>query len=40
MIRIIAGVVIFIYWLGSLAKQTPEEYEEIRRSVEEEEKWN
>lgn len=40
MIKLFAGAAIFIYWLVCIVKQTPEEYEEIRWSVEEEtEKW-
>lgn len=39
MIRLIAGAAALIYWIVCLANQTPEEYEEIRWAVEEEEKW-
>ena len=31
---LVIGAVIFVWWLYCLVKQTPEEYEEIRKAVE------
>lgn len=39
MLRLLAGLAIFIYWLRSLLNQTPEEYEDIWWSVEQDDMW-
>ena len=38
MVRIILSAAALIYWIICLTNQSPEEYEEIKWSVEEEEK--
>jgi len=34
---LVVGLAVFIFWVVCLVRQTPEEYEEIRKSVELEE---